>query len=221
MKYTESDIQNILIKIHNWYDENHKHLIEYAKNATNGGQIRNASGNFIENFLQNIFNILNEYFHINIVSKVGNTDLLSKKIHYKGQTLNLDHIQVDRHILNGDKRIAFIENKTYLDSCYWDRALADFRKIVQALNQTGIDPANVEYIVFAGQDSLDTKTKLVYEGDFCNDTKHLTSNPKGIEPKVFYFLKQKRNSQKPMYQIKYDIDDSSVVEFIKLILSLV
>lgn len=139
---------------------------------------------------------------------------------YKGQNLILDHIQVDRHISTETTRIAFIENKTYLDSCYWDRVLADFRKIAQSLSQNGIDPASVEYIVFSGQDSLDSQTSLVYEGDSWNDTKNLTDNPRGIVPKIFCILKQKRNSKKPMYKIKYDIDDNVLESFIKLILNM-
>ena len=108
-----------------------------------------------------------------------------------------------------------------MDSCYWDRALADFRKIVAALEQNGQNPANMEYIVFSGQDSLDADTKLAYEGDFFNDTKQFTPDGQGIRPHIFCFLKQKRNSSRPMYKIKYEIDDAVLENFIRLLLGLV
>jgi len=222
MKYTEQDITTIISNIHTWYDREHAELVNFAeKHKQDGGQKREASGRFIENFLQNIFDEINKMFNIQIISKVGSTDFLTKKINYNGKIYELNHIQVDRHVSYNNKRIAFIENKTYLDSCYWDRALADFRKIIASLKQNGYNPEDMEYIVFSGQDSLDHDTKLAYEGDFFNDSKMFTSNKKGIKPHVFFFLDKKRSSQKPMYKIKFDIQDKVLKEFIELILNLV
>lgn len=204
-----------------WYDREHPKLVLFAGNASNGGQIRAASGQFIEKFLQNIFDEINNRFNITIESKIGSSDFLTKKIDYNGKIYELNHIQVDRHVSYNSKRIAFIENKTYLDSCYWDRALADFRKIISALKQNGLKPEDMEYIVFSGQDSLDNDTKLAYEGDFFNDSKIFTTNNHGIKPHVFCFLEQKRNSSRPMYRVKYKIQDAVLQEFIKLILHLV
>lgn len=72
--------------------------------------------------------------------------------------------------------------KPYLDSCYYDRALADFRKIAQSLHQCGEDPCNVEYIVFAGQKAAKDETLFAYTIDFYEDTKHLTKNVEGLSP---------------------------------------
>ena len=221
MKYTENQIQKIITNIHNWYDNEHPKLVSYAKQTDNGGQIREASGQFIENFLQNIFDEINKQFNIQIISKVGSSDFLTKIIDYEGKIYELNHIQVDRHISYNNRRIAFIENKTYLDSCYWDRALADFRKIIAALKQSGLNPEDMEYIVFSGQDSLDSDTKIIYEGDFFNDSKLFTSNNQGIKPHVFFLLEKKRNSKKPMYKIKYEIQDDVLKKFITLILGLI
>lgn len=223
MKYTDENVKNILSKIHEWYEKNHPELVRQAASAKNGGQIRAISGRFVESFLQNIFDMINTEFKLNekIESKVGDTDCLTKKTDYNGTTYTLRHIQVDRHVSIGSKRIAFIENKTYLDSCYWDRALADFRKIVSALKQSGQKPEDVAYIVFAGQDSQDKETKLAYEGDFFNDAKAFTADGSGIKPHIFHFLEGKRKSNKPMYKIKYEIQDDVLKDFIKLILGLI
>lgn len=221
MNFSDHDIKHLIDRVHEWYDREHPALVRFAERAENGGQIRAASGKFIESFLQNIFDEINGRFGLSIESKVGSTDFLSKQIPYNGHVYELNHIQVDRHISNNNTRIAFIENKTYLDSCYWDRALADFRKIVSALKQNGQNPADMEYIVFSGQDSLDSDTRLAYEGEFFNDTMHFTPGGQGIKPHIFCFLKQKRNSSRPMYKIKYEIDDAVLEDFIKLILSLV
>ena len=80
-----------------------------------------AAGKLVENVLQNIINTINACVpNYKIVSKVGSTDYLSKSINYKGSLHSMNTIQVDRHVFSNGKRIAFIENKTYLDSCYYD-----------------------------------------------------------------------------------------------------
>lgn len=193
--------------------------IEEAKGKHKSeGVIRSAAGNLVEAILQNIFaTISSQYPEFNIDSKVGSTDCLEKTIHYKGKTVDFGRIQVDRHIWINHKRLAFVENKTYLDSCYSDRALADFRKIAQSLAQAGVDPAEVEYIVFAGQDAASSETLFTYEADFWADTRHLTKKPSGIVPKVFFFLKGKRTSAKPLYRVKHEIDDVVIEEFVNLI----
>jgi len=132
-------IQNeILTKIINnaieCYDYEQYYLHNLSLQAKTEGEIREAAGNLVEKVLQNIFDSINEYFpDLKIVSKVGSTDFLSKEIIYKGRNVTFNKIQVDRHVWVKGERVCFIENKTYLDSCYYDRALADFRKIAQPL----------------------------------------------------------------------------------------
>lgn len=151
---------------------------------------------------------------------MGHTDYLTKTVNYKGRELHFDKIQVDRHVWAKNKRLCFIENKTYLEACYYDRALADFRKIAQALQQQGTDPSNCKYIVFAGQNAANQNTLFIYEADFWNDTKHLTSNPNGLETKTFFFLKGKRSSQKPLYKYKHELNKDVLSEFISYIIRL-
>lgn len=214
-------IDKITQHVEVYYDKEQDYLHNLSLTATTEGEIREAAGNLVEHVLQCIFDEMNKHFpNCNIVSKVGSTDFLSKTIVYKGKRVEFNTIQVDRHVWANMKRICFIENKTYLDSCYYDRALADFRKIAQSLQQHGKDPANCKYIVFAGQDATKEDTRFIYEADFWNDTKHLTKNEAGLETKTFFFLKGKRSSSKPLYKIKHELDKRVLKEFILYILGI-
>ena len=215
-------INNILKNCHEFYDKEHVKLVNLGKKAKTEGEIRAAAGVFIENFLQNIFNQINKHVpNAKIISKVGTTDYLSLNIKYKGKKAANNQIQVDRHVFSKGKRIAFIENKTYLDSCYYDRALADFRKIVQSIKQSKKEPADCKYIVFAGQNAASNNKLFFYEAEFFNDIKHLTKNGKGVDVKIFFFLKGKRKSSLPLYKVKHELDDKVLKEFISYMLSLI
>ena len=187
------------------YDAEQAKLYLVGKQSTTEGEIREAAGNLVEHILQNIFDTI---------------DFLSKNINYKGKNVVFGQIQVDRHVFSRGNRICFIENKTYLDSCYYDRALADFRKIAQSLAQHGQDPADCKYIVFAGQNAASYDTLFTYEADFWNDTKNLTKNPDGLETKTFFFLQGKRNSKTPLYKVKHPLDFDQIRNFVFFILDL-
>lgn len=203
------------------YNREQSFLHSVALSSKTEGEIREAAGKLVENILQDIINTINSALPTaQIVSRVGSTDFLSKTIHYHGAEIIFDRIQVDRHVWAGNRRICFIENKTYLDSCYYDRALADFRKIAQSLHEHGQDPASCKYIVFAGQNAASAKTLLTYEADFWNDTKHLTSNPTGLETRTFFFLKGKRSSSQPLYRVKHALDTDSIRSFTFYLLDL-
>jgi len=119
-------IKNIIKDCHDFYDIEQPRLAKLAQRATTEGQIRAAAGNFVEKFLQNIFDCINRDFpKVRIESKIGTSDYLSLSIEYKGKIITNNEIQVDRRVYSNGKLFAFIENKTYLDSCYYDRALAD------------------------------------------------------------------------------------------------
>ena len=214
-------VEKILADVKACYDAEHIKLKSIGETHKTEGEIRHAAGQLVENVLQSVFNSINKYLTDKVESKVGKTDYLKKSIEYKGETYINDTIQVDRHIWFKGKRIAFIENKTYLDSCYYDRALADFKKITQALVQDGKDPKSCEFIVFAGQKAAKENTLLTYEGEFWHETKAVLESDCGIEPKVFYFLKNNRSSKKPLYAIKHEFNENTVREFIKLMIALI
>ena len=214
-------IQTVLTNVTRCYDVEQAALVRLGNTAQTEGQIRAAAGELVESILQNIFTSINSVIpQAGIVSKVGSTDYLSKEIEYREQIFSFDTIQVDRHVWSHDRRIAFVENKTYLDSCYYDRALADFRKIAQSLAQHGTDPATVSYIVFAGQNAADNHTLETYTADFWNDTRHLTSASGGLNPHTFFFLKGKRSPARPLYKIKHELDTNVIEQFVRLIISI-
>ncbi len=215
-------VNKIITNVEKCYDYEQEHLHLLSLHAKTEGEIRNAAGNLVEHILQNIFDSINMYYvGANIESKIGSSDYLTKTIFYENQTIVFNQIQVDRHIFQDKHRIAFIENKTYLDSCYFDRALADFRKIAQSLRQNNIDPASVKFIVFAGQDAAASKTLKAYEADFWDETKHLTNDTDGLHPEIFFFLKGKRKSNLPLYKVKHELDKDSIRDFANYILDLI
>jgi len=214
-------LNDVKENLENDYDSLWTIFSDKSKSRKSGGETRRDAGELVEAILQSIFNSINKNLpqERKIVSLVGSSDRLSKTIEYKGKVYT-ESIQVDRHIWQINNRIAFVENKTYLDSCYYDRALADFRKIAQALKQSQIDPGDVSYIVFAGQKAASENTLLAYEADFWHDTKHLTSNPNGLVPQVYYFLQRTRNSQKPWNENKFPLNHVGIEEFVNYILDL-
>lgn len=217
----EKTVRKIIHNCHIYYDNEHPKLVKLANEARTEGEIRNAAGNFVEDFLQNIFDNINKYIPTaNIISKVGSNDFLTLELEYKGEKITNDKIQVDRHIFSRGKRIAFIENKTYLDSCYYDRALADFKKIVYSMKQKGYNPEDFKYIVFAGQNAASEDRLFFYEAEFYHSIKHLTQNESGVDTRIFFFQKGKRNSSHPLYKIKHELDDEVLTNFIKYIVSI-
>lgn len=214
-------IKNKVIEnIKNCYDTEQSILVQVGLHHLTEGQIRYAAGELVEHILQNIFDTINSFLNSDkIISKVGSSDYLKKEINYKGKKYINNTIQVDRHVWYKNKRIAFIENKTYLDTCYYDRALADFKKICQALLQERKNPLDYLFIVFAGQKAGKDNTFLTYEAEFWHETKQLMHKPEGIEPQTIYFLKGTRNSSKPLYKIKHLLDFENINVFVDMILN--
>ena len=209
-------IENIIAR----YDTEHAKLVNIGLHHTTEGEIRYAAGELVEKMLQSIFDSVNSFLpNEKIISKVGSTDYLKKEIYYKGVKYINDTIQVDRHVWYKNKRIAFIENKTYLDTCYYDRALADFKKICQALLQERKNPSDCLFIVFAGQKAGKDNTFLTYEAEFWHETKSIMHSECGIEPKTIYFLQGTRNSSKPLYRIKHPLDIENIKNFVDIILN--
>lgn len=202
------------------YEKEQLNLKQIGITHKTEGEIRYAAGELVERVLQSVFDAINTFLDQDkIVSKIGRTDFLNKTIIYKGKAYINDKIQVDRHVWYKGKRIAFIENKTYLDSCYYDRALADFKKIAQSLYQHGQNPLDFPFIVFAGQKAGKSNTFLTYEAEFWSETKSLT-NDVGIVPHTIYFLDGIRSSAKPLYKIKHSFNPNAIKELVNIILPL-
>lgn len=205
----------LAVIIQNVYDKAWKEYT-HELHTKNEGELRAGSCEIVETILQTVVDVVNTQLDNKIQSRVGDTDTLTRTIKYKDKTYTINNIQVDRHLVIGTSRIAFAENKTYLDSCYLDRANCDFKKIIQALVQEGINPESIEYFIFAGQNAINENTCLTYMAEFCNDVSHFGK----IEPKIFYFLKGKRQSSKPWYKIKHELDFDVIFEVYNLLLTI-
>lgn len=217
----EKIISQVIYDFHKCYDIEQEKLRQIGIRHRTEGEIRAAAGMLVERLLQTVFDTINAFLGDDkIVSKVGSSDYLKKIIKYKGEIYTNNFIQVDRHVWYKGKRIAFIENKTYLDTCYYDRALADFKKIVQALLQMRQDPKGCQFIVFAGQKAGRDNTFLTYEAEFWHETKEMLHSDEGVEPKTFFFLKGIRNSSKPLYRVKHELDEGAIRSFTELIISI-
>ena len=210
----------VIQEIEQCYTVEQKKLVGIGVKHQTEGEIRYAAGVLVENILQKIFDTINSFLgNDKIISKVGSTDYLKKETLYKGKIYTNNKIQVDRHVWYQGKRIAFIENKTYLDSCYYDRALADFKKICQALLQAKQNPCDCLFIVFAGQKAGRENTFLTYEAEFWHETKSIINKPFGIEPKTIYFLTGTRNSARPLYKIKHNLNYAQIELLVDMILN--
>ena len=210
---------DVIQSVNHCYDVEQNNLVQIGLHHRTEGEIRYAAGELVESVLKSIFTAINNNLSVEkIISKVGGSDYLKKEIVYKGVTYINNTIQVDRHVWYKGKRIAFIENKTYLDTCYYDRALADFKKICQALEQEHKNPSDCLFIVFAGQKAGKDNTFLTYEAEFWYETKSIMDSPNGIEPKTIYFLKGTRNSSRPLYKIKHQLDMDNILNFVDIIL---
>lgn len=215
---SDKQIDYIIEKVEDIYKNEQKELSNIYK-IGGEGQARYSAGELTEKVLQSIFDNLNKSFNENIfISKRGIKDFLSSKIKYKNDEVEIKNLQVDRHIyINKDKneqKFGFIENKTYLDACYYDRALNDFKKIIYSLNSKNEQINNIKFIVFSGQSALSDKKRKYLEILFKYELSYVIKNV-DIDIDVFYYLKEKkRSSDKPIYSTYFELDKKEIKRFI-------
>ncbi len=221
MRYTQSDIDNIITSVEKFYDEVHPTLgYDSQGNKLDGGVIRINTEQFVENVLQIIFDKINELYSSNIQSIVGGKRKVKRTINYNGTEV-VDEVQVDRHVMFNDKFKFFVENKTYLDKCFMDRAYNDFRRIIRCLKQDNSTNLNeVRFFIFAGQTCVANDSAIMLESDFMEDMTNLCPdvNPIALKPIPIFFLKGKRSHHKALYKHKYDLDKDALTTFIKMII---
>lgn len=217
----EEKIQKIIDDVKNTYSKKHSELYKIY-NERGEGAARTAAGNLTESILETIIKGINEYFNLKIQSKIGTQDYLQIKNFENKSHIICKNIQVDRHLILDGKRIAFIENKTYLDACYYDRALSDFKKIIISLSQSNIDISKIKFIVLTGQNAMSENKKNFLNYMFKLETesilkyKNNTGIVNNINLKIFYFLKnKKRNSKKPIYNNYFSLDEDEIKKIIQ------
>lgn len=215
----DKNIEKIINDVKKTWNVNQNHLIQTYKSNKGGGKARQLAGELTESILETIINGINNYLGIKLNSVVGNKDYLNATINHGDNKTTCDNIQVDRHLFLNKKRIGFVENKTYLDACYYDRALADFKKIIFSLKQKkdkNID--NLKFILFSGQNAIDNDKQEFLEVFFQYEMYLLGF--KKIETRIFYYLNEKkRKSSTPVYKNKFTIDEKVIKEFIYYLIS--
>ncbi len=215
----ETKIKSIINDVKIVWIERQNNLIKIYKINKSGGEARKLSGQLTEVVLETIINGINKEFDIKINSLIGSKDYLEVTLIYGERKIICKNIQVDRHLFHNNKRLGFIENKTYLDACYYDRALADFKKIIFALKQKNNNNIeDLKFIVFSGQNAISDDKQEFLELFFQYEMYKM--GVKIIETKIFYYLNEKkRNSSTPIYIDKFSIDENTIKEFILYLIS--
>ena len=158
---------------------------EHEDERFSGGKMRGARGEEIERFVRDAVHTIGETYDLNLRAIKGDKDKKVLSIERDGTTLTKAH-QVDVHVYKGDRFVAVIECKAYLDSCYYVRACDDFR----LFDKFGYD--TLKKYVFAMENSIDANTKAftdIITDNTCAD--------------IFYVLDGKRVSTKPVYEKKH------------------
>ena len=168
----------------------------HSQNQT-GGKMRASRGKEVEFFVSQMIKYISERFGKDIRVVSGTHDKKPLKSEYH----SMAH-QVDLHVYAGDRFIAVIECKTYLDLSFYKRALMDFL----TFRKGGY---KVKCYVFSLEDSLKDSSKGFYDDVFdhpCTD--------------VFYAYPGKRASNKPLYDPHYAkrIDKLSISRLVDTIL---
>lgn len=141
--------------------------------ANAGGKLRSFSGATVEQLTRLIWKMLAEK-HGREAKVIKGDDVPIKIVDEDG---NYIEESVDQHCYIGDKMVVAIEDKTYLDKCYLQRADSDF-----AFMKEGSDESFAA-VVFSLENSI-------------KDTSYNFFMNRGNIDKVFIFADGKRNSDK-------------------------
>ena len=119
----------------------------------------------------------------------------------------LPKLQVDKHISYNDQIESVCECKTYLDFCYYKRAISDFKEVLLSPDT----PDSLKLAVFTGQRSLDDNSL-----EFANALSRLET---GVTPELFVVnVVKQRDSNKqlcdPQFASDFDLDISELQRFI-------
>lgn len=213
---TNEQLNTIIDLVENRFKLEHKKLLPiYEKNGE--GAARHAAGMLTEYVFEELIDSLNNILNLSFVSKVGNKDYLTLKIEIENMKSEISNLQVDRHIFLNNKRFAFVENKTYLDACYYDRALSDFEKIILSLKNDN-SLKEIKFIVFSGQDAIDENKRKFLDCLF-EYKLSMMNLPKPKYDVFYYLVEKKRSSENPIYKCNFNIDRNEIKRLILFMLN--
>jgi hypothetical protein len=164
-----------------------------------GGRIRLLNGQFVENIIDIIID------HLGIPSI---TSRKQDSLEIRTPRGSVKQHSVDRHIYLGSKLVHVVECKTYLDSCYLERAYNDMRLFKKYIG------SGVVTTVVALEDNCAESAKGFYADHF----DHAIDN-------VFILMKGKRVSNRPIWQKAFskdldpDLLERCVSEFVRSVIS--
>lgn len=182
-KLTKKAKQEIVKRIDNYYTKSIKSILKFSNKDNVGGKIRQAMGDLGENLAKVVWlEVAKLYADISnpIEPKRGEDDI-KKCISKRGYPYDA---HVDKHCYIKDKFVLAIESKSYLDSCYYTRASADFRLLKEYY-----DPKLI-CIVLSIEDATKESSRLFIEDE-------------GWIDGTFILADGKRTSAKPIWNKKF------------------
>ena len=152
-----------------------------AYNKKEMGVVRESMGKLVENFVDDVCDMLNKKFDANIECKFGESD----RIPITNKSGRVLGFQVDKHIYIDSELKAIVECKSYLDRSMLIRASDDIGRI-----KKGIDKDIKGFVL-----SLENAVAQQAE-DYLLD--------EGNVDKIFYLTDGKRNSYRQIWRPEFN-----------------
>lgn len=146
---------------------------KFDNESNAGGKIRKFSGETVEQLTCLIWEMLAKK-HNKVAKVIKGTNA---PIRVSDNNGNYIEESVDQHCYIGDKLVVAIEDKTYLDKCYLQRADSDFALMKEGANES------FAAVIFSLENSI-------------KDTSYNFFMGRGNVDRIFFFADGKRNSTK-------------------------
>ena len=183
-------------------DGNYKKTLDECYIAYNNkemGVVRESMGKLVENFVDDVCNMLNQNFDVNIDCKFGESD----RIPITNKSGRVLGFQVDKHIYIDSELKAVVECKSYLDRSMLIRASDDIGRIKEGINH------KIKGFVLSLENAIAQQAE-----DYLLD--------EGNVDKIFYLTEGKRNSYRQIWRPEFNkkLDTSVMEEFIQHLINL-
>ena len=183
-------------------DSNYQKTLDECYKAYNNkemGVVRESMGKLVENFVDDVCDMLNQKFDVDIECKFGESD----RIPITNQSGRVLGFQVDKHIYINSELKAIVECKSYLDRSMLIRASDDIGRIKKGINH------DIKGFVLSLENAV-AKTAEDYLLD------------EGNVDKIFYLTEGKRNSYRQIWRPEFnkELDKNVMKEFIENLIKL-
>ena len=191
-------MENILQTI----DNNYQKTLDECYKAYNNkemGVVRESMGKLVENFVDDVCDMLNQKFDVDIECKFGESD----RIPITNQSGRVLGFQVDKHIYINSELKAIVECKSYLGRSMLIRASDDIGRIKKGINH------DIKGFVLSLENAV-AKTAEDYLLD------------EGNVDKIFYLTEGKRNSYRQIWRPEFnkELNKNVMKEFIQNLINL-